>query len=201
MIRRPPRSTLDRSSAASDVYKRQDHNLISLNYNTFSPTAPSCPVRSFWHFDRADLGALRCFYANYNWNDCFSSGDATASATKVGAVIVDGMSRFIPSSTKSFSPHNPWFDRACSLAIQARDSEYREWKNSRSPITLANFHSARNRCRDTLRRAKRAFIKRKGANLLGSPTEKSFWPLAKNISNNFCKSAFRSLIRSDLFCC
>ena len=28
MIRRPPRSTLDRSSAASDVYKRQDLNLI-----------------------------------------------------------------------------------------------------------------------------------------------------------------------------
>ena len=26
MIRRPPRSTLDRSSAASDVYKRQDVN-------------------------------------------------------------------------------------------------------------------------------------------------------------------------------
>ena len=25
MIRRPPRSTLDRSSAASDVYKRQEH--------------------------------------------------------------------------------------------------------------------------------------------------------------------------------
>src|SRR5678810_1100887 len=28
MIRRPPRSTLDRSSAASDVYKRQHHYLI-----------------------------------------------------------------------------------------------------------------------------------------------------------------------------
>ena len=26
MIRRPPRSTLDRSSAASDVYKRQEHH-------------------------------------------------------------------------------------------------------------------------------------------------------------------------------
>src|SRR5678816_4620557 len=26
MIRRPPRSTLDRSSAASDVYKRQDYS-------------------------------------------------------------------------------------------------------------------------------------------------------------------------------
>ena len=70
---------------------------------------------------------------------------------KEGAVIVDGMSRFIPSSTKSFSPHNPWFDRTCSLAIHARDSAYRVWKNSHSPITLANFHSARNRCRATLR--------------------------------------------------
>ena len=28
MIRRPPRSTLDRSSAASDVYKRQDLDMI-----------------------------------------------------------------------------------------------------------------------------------------------------------------------------
>ena len=31
MIRRPPRSTLDRSSAASDVYKRQA--LLSLGYD------------------------------------------------------------------------------------------------------------------------------------------------------------------------
>ena len=37
MIRRPPRSTLDRSSAASDVYKRQvyvgsaDHNFYAIN--------------------------------------------------------------------------------------------------------------------------------------------------------------------------
>mgnify|MGYP003380839224 CR=1 FL=1 len=46
MIRRPPRSTLDRSSAASDVYKRQGNNihdnwdngigLLGLNGNTGS---------------------------------------------------------------------------------------------------------------------------------------------------------------------
>ena len=32
MIRRPPRSTLDRSSAASDVYKRQSKTNV-MNYN------------------------------------------------------------------------------------------------------------------------------------------------------------------------
>ena len=174
-----------------------DHNLLSLNFNTVPPTNSPCPTRTFWHFNRADWGALRRFYTNYTWSDCFLSGDASTSAEKVGAVIVDGMNRFIPSSSKSFSPQNPWFDRTCSRAIQARDSAYRGWKNSPSPITLANFHSARNRCRDTLRRAKHAFTKRKCANLTDSPTEKSFWPLAKNISNNFCKSVFPPLIRPD----
>src|SRR5678816_1707396 len=32
MIRRPPRSTLDRSSAASDVYKRQEHDRAIADY-------------------------------------------------------------------------------------------------------------------------------------------------------------------------
>eukprot|EP00656_Telonema_subtile_P026189 TRINITY_DN2816_c0_g2_i5.p1 TRINITY_DN2816_c0_g2~~TRINITY_DN2816_c0_g2_i5.p1 ORF type:complete len:101 (-),score=2.31 TRINITY_DN2816_c0_g2_i5:120-422(-) len=36
MIRRPPRSTLSSSSAASDVYKRQ-------NLNTFKNAFPQCP--------------------------------------------------------------------------------------------------------------------------------------------------------------
>ena len=36
MIRRPPRSTLDRSSAASDVYKRQDISRMSHAHPTFT---------------------------------------------------------------------------------------------------------------------------------------------------------------------
>ena len=33
MIRRPPRSTQSRSSAASDVYKRQAYNAVALGAN------------------------------------------------------------------------------------------------------------------------------------------------------------------------
>ena len=36
MIRRPPRSTLDRSSAASDVYKRQDERRAGLDHVGFA---------------------------------------------------------------------------------------------------------------------------------------------------------------------
>src|SRR6201990_1649826 len=99
---------------------------------------------------------MRRFFATYHWSEsCFISGDASVSAEMEGAVILDRMGRFIPSSTKSFPPQNPWFDGNCSLVLRERDNAYREWKNPPSLITLANFHSAQNRCRDVLRRTKR----------------------------------------------
>ena len=40
MIRRPPRSTLDRSSAASDVYKRQNELSMSSDFDVSNITKP-----------------------------------------------------------------------------------------------------------------------------------------------------------------
>ena len=48
-----------------------------------------------------------------------------------------------------------------------------------------------------IRRAKSAFYKGKVEKLTSSRTEKTFWSLAKKLSNNFCNSNFPSLIRSD----
>ena len=47
MIRRPPRSTLDRSSAASDVYKRQMEYMVVIEqgedgYGAYVPDLPGC---------------------------------------------------------------------------------------------------------------------------------------------------------------
>ena len=41
MIRRPPRSTLDRSSAASDVYKRQRRGKVKARVETRGRNRPS----------------------------------------------------------------------------------------------------------------------------------------------------------------
>ena len=107
-----------------------------------------------------------------------------------------GMQLFIPFSTKT-STVNHWFDRSCSVAIGERDRAHRAMINSPSHYTHSNFISARNHAKSTLRRTKRAFIHRKCAGLTNSTTTKSFWSLAKNISNNFCKSSFPPLFRTD----
>ena len=50
MIRRPPRSTLDRSSAASDVYKRQLPDRSKLASRVKRPVAAAAAVKEFSGF-------------------------------------------------------------------------------------------------------------------------------------------------------
>ena len=54
MIRRPPRSTQSRSSAASDVYKRQGYNLKITNDNDQSQTI-SVPINSSAYYTAKKL--------------------------------------------------------------------------------------------------------------------------------------------------
>ena len=56
MIRRPPRSTLDRSSAASDVYKRQPRTLVDIFRETVE-RHPDVPA--------LDNGATSLTYAEF----------------------------------------------------------------------------------------------------------------------------------------
>src|SRR5678815_5937062 len=82
MIRRPPRSTLDRSSAASDVYKRQRQGSTS---NTFWRQADDARARRAWDaIDRHDVAHFEItpddFYSN-------NGGDAILPCTEVVPVI------------------------------------------------------------------------------------------------------------------
>src|SRR5678809_863180 len=55
MIRRPPRSTLDRSSAASDVYKRQGCVSLAVNLHWVHDPHGAAPV-SYTHLRAHETG-------------------------------------------------------------------------------------------------------------------------------------------------
>ena len=138
------------------------------------------------------------FLLDFPWNDyCFRTRDTDLAATAVGEVVDSGMRAYIPYSLTTFSPSNPWFDRACSSAISDREGAHRSYQSSPSELTHATFISTRNRCSAKLCRARSSFRKRKIDKLNSSPTEKCFWSLSKKIFNNFCNSSFPSLIRPD----
>src|SRR5450756_3114237 len=58
MIRRPPRSTQSRSSAASDVYKRQEFDFVPLSEGTVTKGDIDFIVRKVGEFDRDNRGGI-----------------------------------------------------------------------------------------------------------------------------------------------
>ena len=115
------------------------------------------------------------------------------AATAVGEVMDSGMGEYIPYSLITFSPSNPWFDRAYSSAISDREGVHRSYQASPSEFTHPTFISARNHCSAKIRRARSSFHKRK-TDKLNSSTDKCFWSLLPKIFNNFCNSSLVSLI-------
>ena len=155
--------------------------------SSFTPPPPT--QRHLWHFENARRADMSNFLLDFPWNDyCFRTRDHDLAATAVGKVVDSGMRAYIPYSLITFSPSNPWFDRACSSAISDREGPHRSYQASPSELTHAIFISAK------LCRARSSFHKRKMDKLNSSPTEKCFWSLSKKMFNN-CNSSFPSLIR------
>ena len=107
------------------------------------------------------------------------------------------MEAYVPSTIKSFPPAKPWFDRDCSRSVQTKERAHASYEASRTEFNHTSFKAARNHCTSHLRRKKHLFVKRKTSNTVLSLTEKSFWSLANKVLNNFCKSNFPPLIRTD----
>ena len=118
------------------------------------------------------------FLLDFPWNDyCFQTHDPNPAATAVGEVMDLGMRAYIPYSLITFSPSNPWFDRACSSAISDREGAQWSYQASPSELTHAPFISAK------IRRARSSFRKRKIGKLNSSPTEKMFLVLIQQKSS------------------
>ena len=128
------------------------------------------------------------FLSDFSQNDyCFRTRNPGLEATAVDEVITSGIRAYISSSI-TFSPSNPWFDRVCASAIADREGVH--W-SLQDPPELTH---ARNRGSAKVCRVRSSFHERKNDRLNSSPTEKCFWSLSKK-KINFCKSNFLTLIR------
>ncbi|KAK7082431.1 hypothetical protein SK128_015750 [Halocaridina rubra] len=125
-----------------------------------SPTVPPTQLR-LWHFERTQHENLRNFLFDFPWDDyCTWSRNPDQVALKVAVIMTVGMEAYIPSSTKTFSPLKHWFDRACSMAIPARNRSHQSYQVSPSDLTRSAFIIARNRCTAQIQRSKASFIRR-----------------------------------------
>ena len=176
-----------------------DHNLIS----STCPIAPVRPVdppkkRRLWHFREANWEALRQYFSDFPWNDyCFRGREPTVCASRITEIILSGMEAYIPFSYPLTNAKKPWFNHACSNAIRDKERAFNRYRRQPTPDSHHAYICARNRAKSILRSAKNTFIRNKCSELSNSNSSRSFWHLAKNLSNNFTSSSFPPLFRSD----
>ena len=111
------------------------------------------------------------------------------------------MDLFIPSSYKPGKKSSPkWFTSQCAKAVKHKNHRFKQWKLHQTPHSRALSVQARNLCSKTINHAKSPFDKRINNKIASCQTgSRSFWSLAKVVSQNFCHSSFPPLKNNSSF--
>ena len=171
-----------------------DHCLIMLLHNFVSHQDRSSSSQKVFHYSKADWDSLRNFFAAYPWYSGYSN-DPSSFATFITNTIQLGMDPFIPSSYKPGKNSSPkWFNSQCAKAVNHKNHRFKQWKLHQTPHSRAVFVQARNLCTKTINHAKTSFVNRiNNKSALCQTASRSFWSLAKVVSQNFCHSSFPPL--------
>ena len=178
-----------------------DHGLITISCPIHSTAEESLPPRTIWHYNNADWDQIRKFYSSFPWNDVCSSLPTPSEMSKeITEFIQLGIETFIPHTKKGAQRqnHKPWFSKACNKARAQKLKTHKELLHNPTPENRSAFLEARNVYNQTVDSAKNVFNTRIKDKVLSCPNgSKSFWSLAKNVSQNFCKSSFPPLTSNN----
>ena len=111
-----------------------------------------------------------------------------------GAILL-GMDLFIPSSYKPGKKNSPnWFNSQCAKAVNDKNHYFKEWKRFQTQHSRTSFIQSRNTCYKTIKNAKSSFVQRINNKIAFCQAgSRSFWSMAKVVSQNFCQSSFPPL--------
>ena len=168
-------------------FGNSDHCLIALQHNFVSHQHRSSSSQKFFQYSKADWDSLQNFFAAYPRYSGLSN-DPSSFATFVTNAIQLGMDLFIPSFYKPGKKSSPkWFNSQCAKAVKHNNHRFKQWNLHQTPHSRALFVQARNLCSKTINHAKTSFVKRINNKIASCQTgSRSFWSLAKVVSQNFC---------------
>ena len=169
-----------------------------LQHNFVSHQDRSSSSGKVFHYSKAGWDSLRNFFAAYPWYSGLPK-DPSSFATFITNRIQLGMDLFIPSSYKPGKKSSTkWFASQCAKAVKHKNHCFKQRKIHQTPHSRALFLQARNLSSKTINHAKSSFVKRINNKIASCQTgSRSFWSLAKVVSQNFCHSSFPPLKNSS----
>ena len=85
-----------------------------------------------------------------------------------------------------------WFNSQCAKVVNNKNHYIKEWRWLQTQHSITFFIQSRSICSNTIKNAKSSFVQCIN-NKICQADSRSFWSMAKVVSQNFCQSSFRPL--------
>ena len=196
-----PNLVLDSGTRASlDPYCH--HQIIYCKVNFRIP--PSPPVdRKIWHFNRANLAAIKSSMTNFPWLQHLNLNTDTNWQVKTFTeIFLNIMSNFIPNEIKRFVPRDPpWITKPIKTLLNKKNRLFKNYKkHGYKREDRERLDTFRMECHKAVESAKLTYLKNLG-NKVNDPStsQKSYWKIINRVMNKCRAPKIPPLLVNNMF--
>ena len=180
-----PNIVLD-SGTRSSIDPFCHHQIIYCKVNFRIP--PPLPFeRKVWHFNRANMNAIKRSMTNFPWLQHLSlNNDPNWQVKTFTDIVLNIISNFVPNEIKRFVPRDPpWITKPLKNMLNRKNRLYKSYKRhgykEEDKIRLDSFRSE---CHQAVENAKLSYLTNLG-NKVNDPntSQKSYWKIINRVMN------------------
>ena len=174
------------------------HQIIYCKVNFRIPPPPTLE-RKIWHYNRANLAAIKKSMTNFPWFEELNLNMASKTFTEIFLKI---MSNYIPNETKRFVPRDPpWKTKPIKTMLNGKNMLFKNYKKHRykdeDKVRLDAFRTG---CQKTVETAKSTYLKNLG-NKVNDPStsQKAYWKIINRVMNKCRSPKIPPLLVNNMF--
>ena len=159
-------------------------------------------IRLVWEYRNANVEAKNSAIESLNWENAFDGKDIYAQVVLFNETLLNFLSNFIPSRTKTFTDSDPtWMTEDIRNKIKLRNKFYRQYMRHQTQIrSFLKVGDLRNEISNLITKSKEIHYQRIGEKLNDpSLSNKIYWSILKTFYNSTKLPIMPTLFISNKF--
>ena len=178
------------------------HQIIHCKVNFRIPPPPAYE-RKVWHFNRANVNAIKMSMTNFPWLQHLSlNRDPNWQLKTFTDTVLNIMANFVPHETKNIIPRNsPWITKQLKTMLNRKNRLFRNYKRHgyREDDRL-RLDAFRAECQIAVETAKVTYTRHLGNKLNGTNiSPKSYWKIINRVINKCRAPLVPPLLVNNIF--
>ena len=201
LITDQPNLILDSGTRASlDPYCH--HQIIYCKVNFRIPPPPPLD-RKIWHFNKANLVAIKRSMTNFPWIEQLNlNSDTNWQVKTFTEIFLNIMSNYIPNEIKRFVPRDPpWITKPIKTMLNRKNRLFKNYKKHRyKDEDRLRLDAFRAECQKVVETAKLTYLNNLGKKVNEPGTsQKAYWKIINRVMNKCRAPKIPPLLVNNMF--